>query len=167
MNRFLVVLSLVLIVACAGCKVQRIEFPVHEYADLETEGTATVAGQMFMRTQGGEVKTAAGFEVFLNPVTSYSQQWWDVSYKGGRKLSPADPRYLVSIRAAVADSDGRFKFTNVANGEYFLSGVVIWQADRRWLSQGGPIAKVISVLDDKDLEVVVANCEQLKFAALR
>lgn len=62
--------------SCAGLRpaatVERIAFPQEEYSSLPEAGTAVVHGQAFLKTRGGDVKTAAGEEVILNPVTSYS-----------------------------------------------------------------------------------------------
>ena len=58
--------------------IQRIEFPIAEYEMLNRKGTGIVTGQAFLRTRSGDVKTTAGDEILLNPVTSYSNQWYKV-----------------------------------------------------------------------------------------
>ncbi len=59
-------LFLGLATACATrvvAPVQRIPFPEAEYATLKMNGTAVIRGQAFLKTRGGDVKTAAGNEV--------------------------------------------------------------------------------------------------------
>src|SRR5262245_40298090 len=112
MSRSLLSLTLMTIFSCATPPVERIPFPREEYAALEKSGSAVVSGQAFLKTRGGDVKTAAGEEVYLNPVTSYSEQWYEVAYTGGRALTEADPSYSDYVQTTIADGDGRFSFSN-------------------------------------------------------
>ena len=96
--------------------IERPPFPEAEYAALAKTGTATVTGQAFLKTRGGDVKTGAGNAVYLNPVTSYSKFAYDhrLAYDG---LSPVDQRMNAYLRQTVADASGRFSFKNVPDGE--------------------------------------------------
>lgn len=156
--------SLLAAVALASCAalqppVERIEFPIEIYEALPTEGDAVVEGQAFMKTRGGDVKTAAGEQVLLNPVTPYSEQWFEVGYQGGRMLTDPDPRQYQFIRRTVADADGRFRFEDVAPGDYFLTGLVRWEVFMgSYMSpQGGYICERITVNPGDELSLILTR----------
>ena len=133
-----------------------IPFPVSEYKKLPTEGSSKVKGQVFMKTRGGDVKVGAGNEVMLNPVTSYSLQWYNASYKQGKPISQKDPRYDKYIFSTIADAQGNFEFTGIPGGEYFLVGSVTWEAPTLgW--QGGYIAKRIKISDGKVYRIILTR----------
>ncbi len=154
-------LAVLVLGSCATLKppAERIAFPEQEYASMPETGTATVRGQAFLKTRGGDVKTAAGEEVLLNPVTNYSRQWYDVSYLGGRAPTEPDPRYARYIRKTVADGEGRFTFSNVPAGQYYVVARVVWEAPTGYgvAAQGGYVAKEISIEDGKTVDVIVTR----------
>ena len=150
-----------------GCAVpqieptQRITFPVSEYNSLNREGTGIVNGQAFLKTRGGDVKTAAGEDVLLNPVTSYSNQWYEVAYIRNAPLTDLDPRLHDYIYKTIADGDGRFTFKNVPPGEYYLTTKVSWEAPVGYkgalVRQGGYISKKITVVNDETIEIILTR----------
>jgi hypothetical protein len=159
--------------AC-GCEtavppVARIPFPEEEYAALPKTGTGIVKGQAFLRTRGGDVKTAAGSEMRLNPVTSYSQQWYSVNYEAyllrqgtaGPVLGPPDPRLAKYILLTTGDGEGRFEFKNVPPGDYYLVTEVWWEAPAGsgayLVRQGGPIVKRITVKNGEEQNVILTR----------
>jgi hypothetical protein len=154
------------LIGCAAPRVyiptpiERPPFPEAEYAALAKTGTATVTGQAFLKTRGGDVKTAAGNGVYLNPVTSYSKFAYDHrnSYDG---LTPTDPRFVTYLRQTVADGSGRFTFKNVPDGEYYLSSSVTWETPTGYKfameTQGGTIWKVIRVERGESVDVVLTQ----------
>ena len=155
--------ALVLIAALTGCaappQVARVPFSEAEYAALPKAGTGTVTGQAFLTTRGGEVRVAAGREISLNPVTSYSRQWYQVQYQGGRQLSAFDPRIINHIITKVANAQGNFTFKNVPPGDYFITTEVTWSVVVSGLvtTTGGVIAKPITVRDGQETEVILTR----------
>lgn len=131
--------------------VARIPFPTAEYDALPKTGTGSLAGQVFMRTVGGDVKFGAGSDVYLVPVTSYSKQWYAESYIAGRPMENPDPRASQGQLITQADGNGNFSFSNIPPGNYFLSSTVRWQAPSQYglLPQGGVVAKIVTISDDK------------------
>jgi hypothetical protein len=137
----------------------RIPFPETEYKKLQAKGVSTVKGQAFLRTRGGDVKTAAGSTVILDPVTTYSKQWYELTYLGGVFLKEPDPLLAKYIRSQVADGEGRFTFKDIPAGDYFLTATVTWEAPSAYQLQGGIVSngQSISVKDGEDIEVVLSK----------
>ena len=67
-------------------------------------------------------------EVTLEPVSSYSDQWQQVKYLGNRSIKKADPRYENYVFQAKTDKEGKFSFSGIGSGEYYLTGIVPWRA---------------------------------------
>ena len=134
-------------------------FPEAEYLALPKTGTATVRGQAFLTTKGGDVKVAAGKRVLLNPVTSYSLEWYERSYVPSRRIEEADPKLEAYIRTQIADGNGRFAFKNVPTGEYFITTTITWEVPTGYQGtvqvEGGLVAKRIKVNAGEEVEVVV------------
>ena len=135
----------------------RIPFPIEEYEKLPAidSGTATIRGQAFLKTVDGTVKYAAGCTILLNPVTSYSNQWYneyhlsiqrrtnaarkdffagmavasqhmDWNLIEWKKISRPDYRLENYVAKAIADGEGRFEFENVPAGEYYVATSITW-----------------------------------------
>lgn len=169
---------LLVIILLAGCSSQeyryslvyqpRVEWPLDEYKKIEQhQGSNIVTGQCFLKTRGGDVKTCAGNKVYLNPVTSYSKQFVDVvihQYTGrGVVLEPTIPDYRINdfLEETVADADGRFKFYNVPDGEYYLYSSVLWEAGTGYQGkleqQGGWVLKKVSIVTNNRNEYIVTG----------
>ncbi len=162
------IISLAFLAALAGCVTQqakptvaRIPFPESEYTQLKKEGTSTIRGQAFLKTRGGDVKVAAGEEIQLNPVTSYSNQWYEENYLKQNPISQGDPRQQDYIRKKIADGSGRFEFKNIPAGEYYVTAKVTWEAPTGYQgalqTQGGFISKRVKVTDREDVEVILTR----------
>jgi hypothetical protein len=106
-------------------RMERIDFPVDEYKNIKKIGRSTVAGRVFLansytssEVMGKKVK------LYLNPVTSYSQQWYQESYLGGYKMSKSDPRLFNYLKFTMSNADGKFNFFGVPTGQYYLVGTM-------------------------------------------
>ena len=141
-------------------KIQRVPYNPEEFARYLVRGTAEVTGQAFMKTQSGDVKYAAGNEVWLNPVTSMSNQWYKEIYLGTNHLYPKKEltvddetleKYGEAIIVTLGDGEGRFKFQNVPAGDYYMVTEVIWQVPGRYgLSKtGGWVCKKVRIRSGK------------------
>ena len=159
---------LFLITMLNGCMIQqkksiieRIPFPENEYRILQKEGTSIVKGQAFLKTRGGDVKPAAGEQVILNPVTSYSNQWYEENYLKHNFMSPVDPRLWKYIKKTTADGSGRFKFKNVAAGEYYVTTKVMWETATGYQGslqlQGGWLTKKIHISNGQEIEIILTK----------
>ena len=72
------------------------------------------------KTRRGEFKYGAGNEAYLNPVTSYSTEWYRVSVVGGRSLRKPNRKALAYNRVTRADGKGKFCFENIPAGKLLL-----------------------------------------------
>lgn len=60
-------------------------------------------------------------EVFANPVTSYSREWFNRNWAGVENIEDADPRVWRTHFKAKVRPDGSFVFENLPAGEYFVA----------------------------------------------
>lgn len=154
------IVTALLVGACAAPQtpsVPRLPFNESEYAALPKAGTAVVRGQIFARLRGGGVIKGAGSEIYLNPVTSLSQQWFDEGQKGNKLVGPEDPRYAAAGRTVYADADGRFEFTEVPPGDYFITGTINWEAPTQFgiAQQGGRVVNKVTAENGKTANVLL------------
>jgi len=104
--------------------VQRIPFPVAEYSALVRTGKGTVQGHIYLYDAYGTKIYGSKTRLYLNPVTSYSRQWYEQSYINGYKMGKADPRLFNYLRFTASDDQGVFAFYGVPTGSYYLIGTV-------------------------------------------
>lgn len=105
-------------------KMERIDFPTDEYYHLARTGKGTVKGTIYVNGTYDNRVAGANTRLYLNPVTSYSKQWYHESYLGGYKMQKADARLFNYLRFTAADSNGKFAFYGVPSGSYYLIGTV-------------------------------------------
>lgn len=103
----------------------RVAFPTEEYQRLAHSGTNTIKGSVYLEDNYGRRVYGAGTRLYLNPVTSYSRQWYKESYIGGRVMSPVDDRLFNHLKFTSSDSNGNFVFYGVPNGSYYVIGTVV------------------------------------------
>ena len=145
-------------------KMDRMPWPEEEYSKLNIDGDCEITGQAFLRTRGGDVKTAAGSEVILSPVTSYSRQFVEIVIQQARQgvdLAPADGRVFKYIKKTNAGVSGDFRFKNVAEGDYYLYTTVTWEALNPYgqdLSrQGGWVYRKVTVKSGGENHFIVTG----------
>ena len=105
-------------------RMARIEFPVAEYARLPRKGRGTITGKIYINDMYGSPIYGQGTRLYLNPVTSYSEQWYEASYLGGNKMEKADSRLFNYLRFTASNASGKFSFYGVPSGSYYLIGTV-------------------------------------------
>jgi hypothetical protein len=110
--------------AAAPQSLQRIAFPVEEYSRLARTGKGTIQGRIYLIGPYGDKIYGAKTRLYLNPVTSYSRQWYQQSYLNGHKMGKADPRLFNYLRFTASDDQGSFAFYGVPSGSYYLIGTV-------------------------------------------
>ena len=105
-------------------KMERIAFPTSEYYSLPRSGRGTIKGTIYITDSYGSRVLGAGTRLYLNPITSYSKQWYIESYLGGNRMQKADARLFNYLKFTAANSNGKFAFYGVPNGSYYLIGTV-------------------------------------------
>ena len=105
-------------------KMERMTFPLSEYNGLARTGKGTVKGGIYVKNAYDQKIMGAGTRLYLNPATSYSDQWYRESYIGGYKMEKADSRLFNYLRFTASNSDGKFAFYGVPSGSYYLIGTV-------------------------------------------
>ena len=127
--RLLAVLVLCLAsTSCMGPRPRTAQVVASEYAPYEKVGTGVVVGQAFLKTRGGEVRYGAGNPVFLNPVTSFSTEWYTRQIVGGERLEETkDPIAVRNSRQTTADGNGNFRFEGLPAGSYYVVCPIVWE----------------------------------------
>jgi hypothetical protein len=136
-------------------------FAPEEYAPFKAEGTATVSGQAFLKTRGGDVKYAAGNPVYLIPSTEYTRQLTSAQTAAGPRdlIVRLDAR--MNYRQTTADGEGRFSFEALPAGDYFVLTYAIWEVpspDAWGLTRtGGWVRALVRVRASSQIKNVVVT----------
>ena len=145
-----------------GCSTSRLpvvmpEFQQAEYDVLSKTGSGGVKGQAFMKTKGGEFKEADGDKVTLRPKTEYARKlaMLPASLYKCQVVSTVRLKVCDYDRTTMADSEGRFEFTDVPDGTYYVTTEVSWLAYYPGAfpsiesKQGGTTPMEVTVADSK------------------
>jgi hypothetical protein len=126
---------LLVVVSCAhGPAARQASFDPGEYAAYAGPGTASVEGQVSFATPDAVKSGRSGCrEVWLDPVTTYSSEWFEREILNNESLSNADSRALTYRRTVQPDGTGFFRFERLPAGSYFIACRV--QFDR-WIMTG-------------------------------
>lgn len=163
-----------IISACATTPLQTV--PLNNTFDpgaiswAESNGKNTIIGSSLLRTVGGDVKTCAGFDVFLIPFSAYSEERIRTIYgntvNGYRSatnltgLPPEAPaKYAESRRISKCDAQGEFTFPDLPDGSYFVTTTVTWGVAGQYVvsTQGGNLMKRIDLSGGEIERVVVTQ----------
>ena len=121
--------------------------------------SASLTGQSFLKTRGGDVKKGAGNYIFLMPATSFGHQRFEQEFVKGIHASPVpDNRHFRAIRHTISDGEGRFEFNDLPPGKYYVYTSVTWDVPTSfgWMSQqGGLIYKLIEIKNSTHNKVVL------------
>ena len=166
-----VIISLIsFIVSCAPkAKVVDLKenFDPNEVSWIFQGGNNTISGEAFLRTIGGEVRTCAGLDVILIPVSRYSTKRIQVLYGNtnagyiplfsGKRIvfKPDPPLYYKYMKKAKCDASGHFKFTNLPDGEYYIIANVMWSVGGYIPSQGGYLMQRVKVNGGETREIIM------------
>jgi hypothetical protein len=153
----------VVLAACVGSPAnpykRQAQFIEAEYAPYGKPGTSTISGQAFVKTRGGDVRYGAGNEVGLNPVTTYSNEWFEQTVRKQRVMEAADPRCDKYYWETRADGEGRFTFENLPAGEYYVFCVISWEVAGQYGMEttGGVASAKVKVGSGQHLKNVIVT----------
>ncbi len=110
-------------------------------------GLATLDGQAFMKTVGGDVKTCAGNKVYLVPATAYSDEVIAHSHRGAPPIANRDARATQFSRTAICDATGKFTFAQVPAKRWYVVATVTWgvATENGINPQGGEVLKTVDL----------------------
>lgn len=131
-----------------------------EYRPFQQAGTGRVAGQAFMRTRGGDVKLAAGNSVRLDPITTYSREWYRLRGRDVRYFHTELPDTLFNAvrREQRVDAQGKFAFADLAPGWYFVTTYVQWETGATYGGmQGGVVSDSVQVKNGTTVDVILTR----------
>jgi hypothetical protein len=90
------------------------------------------------------------------PVNAYTEEIVQRKIVRGQTLQPGDPRYDKYVRHTVADDLGNFEFHHLPAGEYFVGGIVEWDASQSFrVHQSSWAWERVSVQSGESVRVVV------------
>lgn len=150
LNRAASVLALsISLVGCAVVTPTPIQtastFNATEVAWFGQPGTNTIKGNAVLRTVGGDVRTCAGLDANLVPVSSHSEERFRLMYgdtstgylaaRSGFQFASTDPEYARHSRSIRCDSEGDFIFDKLPDGEYFVTARVVWGVPQQYSPQ--------------------------------
>lgn len=143
-------------------------FNPQEVSWANASGTASVTGQAFFQTRGGQPRTCAGLEVALQPQSAYGDERLTAIYGNSEKGSvsalasrvqfiPDDPAYKQAQRKSVCDAQGNFSFTGLPAGTYNLTAAVIWTIPGQEFAppQGGLLMKRVVLKEGESARVIL------------
>ncbi len=136
--RSLVAIVLVAVSGCAtrGPAVPAAPFSEVTYHPYGVSGTATVSGNSFLITRGGDVKRGAGRPVLLIPDTDFLRYRLDgrvYDHPTYNRLTFSDePKENIDkawayTKSTVADVDGKFVFQKLPAGKYVIETQLFWE----------------------------------------
>jgi hypothetical protein len=100
---------------------ERMPFPLEEYRGLRRNGNSTVSGIVYLENSINDERIIKkNLKLYLNPITSYSRQWYEQSYLGRYKMSRPDKRLFNYLKFTTTNDRGEFNFYGVPVGEYYI-----------------------------------------------
>ncbi len=122
-----VLLALALLPVSLPTMADDVPFSVEDFASYAGDGPASLDGEAFTKTKGGQSRTCIGETVFLIPANKFSLMVLNKFAFGiptARQLAgPALPYW----REATCDSQGKFAFTNVPTGTWVVYTEIKWE----------------------------------------
>ncbi len=163
MNKFL--LPVILLICLSGCATETVPPPQWnagtdaveaEYAPYLKAGSATLAGHAFLTQPGRGVVKAAGREVTLDPATAVGNEWWVKAGKlwAHRSLAPS-AAFAGARRTTMADAEGKFMFSGLPAGKYYVRTEVTWEIGGYYPTQGGLVGQLVTIGEGETKEVIL------------
>lgn len=134
-----------------------------DFSSYTYSGKATVSGQAFLKTRGGDVKYGAGNIVTLTPATAFAREaasLADRSSEDDNTILASTPAAVIAkmkpyVRQTTADGNGNFSFAGLTAGDYYVECGVFWWTGK--YTTGATVRKLISVKADEQVRVVLTE----------
>jgi len=137
-----------------------------DVAAASGEGTATIFGVVLVKKPDGTITQGEESFVYLIPVTPYTTEWYEQYLVQDRRISGRDPRSFVATRSAIVEAKGRFEFSDVPAGRYYLScSITLDRPSYQFLRIRVPRAGMlnikayatVTVQEDEEVQVIVTR----------
>ncbi len=112
------------VLKCPTPVARKVAFNPEQYAPYTGKGNAVIEGKACFTLDDGSEKCFANANVFINPVTDYSDEWYNRGWAGREFLAKADERAFTFNKMVKTDANGNFKFTELKPGSYYVGAVV-------------------------------------------
>ena len=159
-----------LLAGCATVAPQTVAatFDPAEVAWFNRTGSNAIEGNAVMRTVGGEVRTCAGGDANLIPVSTYADERMLkmfgntsgglLSARTGFSWSSTDPRYKAASRTVTCDSLGNFRFDRLPDGDYYVTARVVWGVPNQYFTswQGGYVMRRVTLRGGETMRLVLS-----------
>ncbi len=99
------------------------EFKIEQYKPYLKKGKAKIEGKFCIRLDDGKESCPEDQLVLLNPVTDYSEEWFERYWKNGELLEDPNGEAARRSRLVRTNKFGRFMFTSLPAGEYYVAAV--------------------------------------------
>lgn len=131
-------------------------FDEEAFKPFEGKGTASLTGQAFLLTRGGDAKKASGKTVYLYPLIPYTAEYMDRYILRGEFLDE-NPRMYHYRRETTADVDGRFAFSDLPAGDYFAYCKIQWEVPGKYGPEttGGFASATFTLEDGKETKAIL------------
>lgn len=157
MRKITILIGLAICTMSLGCILQPMvtAFDEAPFLAAQGEGNATITGQAFLKTLGGDVKFGAGNEVELVPSTPYSDERYQRVMINRESLAERDQRIERFTKKATADGNGNFEFKNIKPGKYYLYCLIKWNTG--YTTTGGYAHATVEIKENESKKVVVTS----------
>lgn len=158
MTRWIVLpLMAVFLLSCAKTYERQAEYIHEEYAPYAGEGTARICGQAYLSVDDGKQHVASGDRVLLAPVTSYTEEAFTVKVMRGRNMVDPDPEAAKFEKHTKTDDEGRFCFTGLPAGEYYVVADIALTTSTKEHRKSQLAHAKVSVKADENVYILVTR----------
>jgi hypothetical protein len=127
-----------------------IAFDADSASNIVKPGNNTIEGTAFTASPSGYVRNCSRGDVFLVPKTRYAQMWFAQAFQGRSYAyriavdqMPANEGFEKYRREGECDKEGRFRFEQVADGDYYVFVRIFWLL--RWQRNGYALMAPVAV----------------------
>ncbi|HEY4124928.1 MAG TPA: hypothetical protein VGM36_09965 [Rhizomicrobium sp.] len=159
MKRLGILTAAIFLSGCVGAPyVFQNHFDSADFEPWNGSGSATLSGQAFLKTVGGDVKTCAGAEVDLLPATAYNEEVVSAVRHAQLNMPTRSSGPDAFMRKATCDAQGNFTFENLPALKWIVWTTVRWGVPRQYSvdEQGGNLIKEI-VLQSGPNRIILAD----------
>jgi hypothetical protein len=163
-----VIVSIFFISGCVNKPIPKLTNPFNEqdFIPYSKVGTASITGQVFLKTRGGDVKYGAGDTIFMFPSTPYTremQHFVNHEITNRVNIENVDKRWRNYIKKTTADGSGNFEFSKIPAGEYYLECSLFWEVPASCLGcngleeTGDVLRKQIKISEGEKLKIILTD----------